>query len=33
VPTALFAASFAFPLYYTVLSFALHRRRPTPVRS
>jgi phosphatidylcholine synthase len=27
VPTALFAASFAFPLYYTVLSFVLHRRR------
>ena len=27
VPRALFAASFAFPLYYTVLSFVLHRRR------
>jgi phosphatidylcholine synthase len=31
VPGALFAASFIFPIYYTVLSFALHafhRRRP-----
>lgn len=28
VPVALFAVSFVFPLYYTVLSFVLHRRRP-----
>jgi phosphatidylcholine synthase len=28
VPAALFAASFIFPLYYTVLSFVLHVRRP-----
>jgi hypothetical protein len=33
VPPALFAASFAFPIYYAVLSYALHRRRPMPVRS
>lgn len=33
VPTVLFAASFAFPLYYTVLSYMLHRRRPMAVRS
>jgi phosphatidylcholine synthase len=32
VPSALFAASFAFPLYYTVLSFVLHRRRATPAQ-
>ena len=32
VPTALFAASFAFPLYYLVLSFVLHRRRATPAQ-
>ncbi len=28
VPAALFAASFVFPVYYTVLSFVLHARRP-----
>jgi phosphatidylcholine synthase len=28
VPPALFALSFAFPLYYAALSFALHFRRP-----
>lgn len=28
VPPALFAVSFAFPVYYTALSFALHVRRP-----
>jgi phosphatidylcholine synthase len=28
VPAALFAASFIFPLYYAVLSFVLHVRRP-----
>jgi phosphatidylcholine synthase len=32
VPRALFTASFAFPLYYTVLSFVLHRRRLVPAR-
>lgn len=32
VPRSLFAASFAFPLYYTVLSFVLHRRRLVPAR-
>jgi phosphatidylcholine synthase len=33
VPAALFAASFIFPLYYTVLSFVLHLRRPMRLRS
>ena len=28
VPPALFAVSFAFPVYYTALSLALHIRRP-----
>ncbi len=28
VPSALFAVSFAFPVYYTALSFVLHVRRP-----
>ena len=33
VPAALFAASFLFPVYYTVLSFVLHVRRPMRLRS
>jgi hypothetical protein len=28
VPPTLFAVSFAFPVYYTALSIALHVRRP-----
>jgi phosphatidylcholine synthase len=32
VPPMLFAASFAFPLYYAVLSFVLHRRRAESAR-
>jgi len=32
VPRALFAASFAFPLYYMVLSFVLNYRRTLPAR-
>jgi phosphatidylcholine synthase len=32
VPTVLFAASFVFPVYYTVLSFVLHARRPVRLR-
>jgi phosphatidylcholine synthase len=32
VPPVLFAASFVFPVYYTVLSFVLHARRPVRLR-
>ena len=32
VPPALFAASFIFPVYYAVLSFVLHARRPVRLR-
>jgi len=32
VPTVLFATSFVFPVYYAVLSFVLHARRPVRLR-
>jgi phosphatidylcholine synthase len=32
VPPMLFAASFGFPIYYVVLSYVLHLRRPAPAR-
>ena len=32
VPPVLFAASFVFPIYYAVLSFVLHARRPVRLR-
>jgi phosphatidylcholine synthase len=32
VPPALFALSFVFPVYYAVLSFVLHARRPVRLR-